>query len=415
MSKISYVVDATGRPLAPTKEVKAWFMIRKGKATLVSKYPMTIQLFRKIPKEEICNDEVRLGIDAGSLYTGIAIVQKCKKYNKVLLKGTIEHRKNISKLMIERAGYRKNRKKNKRYRKQRFSNRTSHKRSNLVPSIKSNKDEIIRTINNINKFISIDNYYLEDVSIDIRALQDGYKSYKWQYQKSNRLDENIRKSIIIRDNNTCRMCGKKKGNMEVHHILPKRLNGTDSISNLITLCHKCHKKVTNNETKYINYFHKILNNENNNIGHNLKYASHVMIGKRYLRNILKSKGDVYLTTGGDTANKRNDWGMEKSHSNDAICITNLKPNEKYLGIKDWIIKPIRKKDSKKKKYSGVLGFRHRDYISYTYKDGNTYEGYITGLYPDLKALNFKAKEKHCKKVNAKKCKLLWRFNNLYWI
>ena len=76
MINYSFVLDADGKPLSPTKEVKAWYMIRKGKAKLVSKYPMTIQLNRIIPMEEICKDEVRCGIDDGGLYTGIAIVQK---------------------------------------------------------------------------------------------------------------------------------------------------------------------------------------------------------------------------------------------------------------------------------------------------------------------------------------------------
>lgn len=415
MNNYSFVLDAEGKSLSPTKEVKAWYMIRKGKATLVSKYPMTIKLIRVIPEEEICNDEIRCGIDDGSLYTGIAIVQKGKKHNKVLLKGTIEHRNDVKIRMTDRAIYRRNRRNHKRYREKRFYNRTSHKRSNLAPTIRQKKDATIRVINDISKYIDISDYYLEDVAIDIRAMTDGYKPYKWQYQKSNRLDENIRKAVLIRDNNTCKMCGKKHGSMEIHHILPRRLNGTDSVANLVTLCHKCHKKVTGKETKYIQYFHKLLNNENIDIGHRLKYTSHVMIGKNYLRNGLSKKGDLSLTTGGDTANKRKDWNVEKSHSNDAICITDLKPDKNYEYIKDWVFKPIRKKDSLKKKTTKVLGFKHRDYVEYTYKNGNRYEGYVTALYPDIKALNFKAKEKHCKKVNARKCKLLWRFDNVYWI
>ena len=126
MSEISYayVVDNDNKPLSPTKETKAWYMIRKGKAVLVSKYPMTIRLLRVIPKEDICKDEVRLGIDDGSLHTGIAVVQKGKNYNKVLLKGTIEHRNDVKKLMEIRRGYRRLRRYNKRYRKCRFSNKT---------------------------------------------------------------------------------------------------------------------------------------------------------------------------------------------------------------------------------------------------------------------------------------------------
>ena len=141
------------------------------------------------------------------------------------------------------------------------------------------------------------------------------------------------------------------------------------------------------------------------------YASHTMIGKHWLRKNLQNLGTLYLTNGGDTANKRIDWNINKTHSNDAICITNLYPNT--IDIKDWIIKPIRKKS--KAKINNVLGIKHRDLVEYTYRNGETYRGYVTALYPDVNALNFQSLTKHCKRVNAKKCKLLWRFNNIYWL
>lgn len=59
MGNYSFVLDAEGKQLSPTKEVKAWYMIRKNKAKLVSKYPMVIQLKRIIPKDLICEDAIR--------------------------------------------------------------------------------------------------------------------------------------------------------------------------------------------------------------------------------------------------------------------------------------------------------------------------------------------------------------------
>ena len=47
MTSYSFVLDANGKQLAPTKEPKAWFLIRKKRAALVSKYPMVIQLKKK--------------------------------------------------------------------------------------------------------------------------------------------------------------------------------------------------------------------------------------------------------------------------------------------------------------------------------------------------------------------------------
>ena len=410
MTNYAFVLDANGKQLAPTKEQKAWFLIRKKRATLVSKYPMVIQLNKEVSDDEICKDEIRCGIDDGGLHVGIALVQKCKTKNKVLFKGTLEQRNDVKHLMDVRRGYRRYKRYHKRYRKARFNNRSSSKRSGRIPpSIHQKRQAIIRIINNIREYINISSFYLEDVCIDIRALTDGYKTYSWQYQKSNRLDENLRKATILRDNCKCMMCKKSNCKLEVHHIKPKRLGGSNTIENLISLCEKCHDKTERQEEMFMDMFYQMISSKGNI--QNLNYVSHVMIGKQWLREELSKLGNLYLTTGGDTANKRIDWDIEKSHSNDAICITGLKPY-KY-DIKDWIMKPMRRQS--KAKTDNVLGIKHRDLISYTFKNGETHTGYVTALYPELNALNFQSPTKHCKKVNAKKCKLLWKYNKIYWL
>lgn len=408
MTKYCFVLDADGKPLSPTKEVKGWYMIRKGKATLVSKYPMTIQLKRVIPVEEICKDEIRCGLDDGSLHTGIALVQKCQTKNKVLFKGTIEQRNDVKRLMDVRRGYHRYHRQHKRYRKARFDNRSSSKRQDrIAPSILQKRQATMRVIYHLNKLINITNYWLEDVAIDIRVLTDGYKLYSWQYQKSNRLDENIRKAVILRDGCKCKECGKSNTVLEVHHIKPKRLNGSNTLSNLITLCSKCHQKTEGREEQYMQHYFGILSSSDNK---NLKYAQHVMIGKKWLREKLSELGILHLTNGGDTANKRIDWDIEKSHSNDAICITDLQPDT--TDIKEWVIRPMRRQS--KAKTDNVLGINHRDLVEYTFKNGETHRGYVTALYLELNALNFQSPTKHCKKVNAKKCRLLWKYSKIYW-
>lgn len=409
MTNYSFVLDSDGKPLSPTKETKAWYMIRKGKAKLVSKYPMIIQLNRVIPDDEICKDEVRLGIDDGGLHTGVALVQKCRTKNKILFKGTIEHRNDVKHLMDVRRGYRKYHRYHKRYRTKRFDNRGPSKRKGrIAPSILQKRQATIRVINHLNKWINITSYYLEDVAIDIRALTDEYKPYRWEYQKSNRLDENVRRAVIFRDGCKCMECGKTNTVLEVHHIKPKRLGGSNTLGNLITLCSKCHQKTEGKEEQYTQHYFDMLNSSDNK---NLNYASHVMIGKKWLREQLSSLGEMYLTTGGDTANKRIDWGIEKSHSNDAICITDLKPDT--TDIKEWVIKPMRRQS--KAKTDNVLGIKHRDLVEYTFKNGETHRGYVTALYPELNALNFQSPTKHCKKVNARKCRLLWKYSKIYWL
>lgn len=260
MTNYAFVLDANGKQLAPTKEQKAWFLIRRKRATLVSKYPLVIQLKKKIPDNEICKDEVRCGIDDGGLHVGVALVQKCQTRNKVVFKGTIEQRNDVKHLMDVRRGYRRYHRYHKRYRPARFNNRNSSKQEGrIAPSILQKRQATIRVINQLNRWINITNYWLEDVAIDIRALTDGYKPYRWQYQKSNRLDENIRKAVILRDGCRCMECGKSNCRLEVHHIKPRRLKGSSTLGNLITLCTRCHQKTEGVEELYMNKYFALLN------------------------------------------------------------------------------------------------------------------------------------------------------------
>ena len=408
-NKYCFVSDAAGTPLSPTREEKAWYLLRKKKAVLLSKIPMRIQLLKTIPQKEICSDEVRCGIDDGGVHVGIALVQKCRTKNKVLFQGTIEQRKDVKHLMDVRRGYRRYRRSHKRYRAKRFLNRSaSRRKGRIAPSILQKRQAIVRVLNKLRAWIPISSYWLEDVAIDVRALTDGYQPYPWQCQQSNRLDENLRKAVILRDGCCCRECGKSNTRLEVHHITPRRLQGANTINNLITLCRKCHQKTEKQEEQYMEHYYQMLAVSK---PQNLNHASHVMIGKHWLREQLMQMGPLHLTTGGDTANRRIDWEIPKTHANDAVCITDLQP-ESCEG-RCWLIKPMRRQS--KAKTEQVFGIRHRDLVEYTYKNGETHRGYVTALYPEKGALNFQSPTKHCKKVNAAKCRLIWKYSKIYWL
>lgn len=408
MSKeYAFVLDANNRKLDPTIIQNAWRLVRQKKATLISKFPMVIKLKKVVDNPN--NDEIRCGIDDGAKHVGIALVQKCQTRNKVLFKGTIEQRNGVKRLMDIRRGYRRYHRYHKRYRPKRFNNHASARRKGrLPPSILQKKQAILRVISRLMGWITIDKFFLEDVSIDIRALTDGYKPYVWQYKKSNRLDENLRHAAILRDGNRCRACGKT-GRLEVHHITPRRAGGANTISNLISLCKSCHASTFKREEQFADLYYSLIKSHGNKFG--LKSAQHVMQGKTWLHERLAELGELHLTTGGDTANKRNDWGVEKSHANDAICITDLKPDT--CDLQDWTIKPMRRQS--KAKTDEVLGIRHRDLVEYTYRNGETHRGYVTALYPKINMLNFQSPTKHCKKVSVKKCRLLWKYSNIYWL
>ena len=404
----SFVQDVNGKQLSPTPINNAWFLIRKQKALLVCKYPMVIQIKRSIPDEEINKSKFVCGIDDGSVHVGIAILQECQTKNKVVFKGTIEQRNDVKHLMDARRGYRRYHRNHKRYRAKRFNNRASSRRSErLAPSIKQKKDAILRVVNKLSKLCCLSKIILEDVQIDIRALQDG-KLYHNQYQKSNRLDENIRIATLIRDNYSCKECGKKDCMLEAHHIVPRRLKGSDSIGNLITLCSVCHDKTEGKEEKFIGKYQAMINGKNIRFD----YAQHVMQGKNYLRKALSKIAELSLTIGSETANKRLDWGVEKSHSNDAIVISGLKP-ETY-NIKEWIIKPKRRKSMVQQESKSA--FKHGDIVQYTNRKKEVITGKITAMLKKngyCKIVNFKGKE--FGPIAPKSIKLIWRFSKIYFI
>jgi len=404
-----FVLDCNNNKLSPTPINNAWYLIRKQRATLISKYPMIIKLNKEVKDDEEDESEFVIGIDDGSIHVGIAIVQKCKIKNKVVFKGVIEQRKDVKKLMELRKGYRRYHRKHKRYRPARFNNRTSSKKKGrLSPTIKQKKQSILRVINQLNKWINIHKIILEDVKIDIRALQEGHKLYKWRYQKSNRLDENLRIATLMRDNYTCQECGKKNCMLEAHHIVPKRLKGSDSIGNLITLCDKCHDKTKGKEELFIEKY------QNKIKGKNIRfdYAQHVMQGKNYLRKELSEITELSITTGGETANKRIDWEIEKSHGNDAIVICGLKPNS--CEVKEWVIKPMRRKSKVEQKSKSK--FLHGDLVKYINRKNEIIAGRITAMLKKngyCKIVNIKGIE--FGPISPKSLQLIWRFNKIYFI
>jgi hypothetical protein len=308
----------------------------------------------------------------------------------------MEQRQDVKKKMEARASYRRLRRSEKRYREKRFSNRKNSKRKGrIAPSILQKRQAIVRLVMKLLKWVPISQIVLEDVAIDIRALTEGYTLYRWQYQKSNRLDENLRKATIMRDGNKCQMCKKGNRMLQAHHIVPRRAKGADTLSNLITLCTECHDAIAGREHEYMEKFQKMISGKHIRFD----YAQHVMQGKHWLRARLSEIAPLVITDGGTTANQRIDWGVEKSHANDAAVMTGLIPSK--LAQKDWWIRPKRKR-RKMKNTERVCGFQHGDIAKYTDSKGVAWLGYVTAMYVDKAQINVQSKTKHLKRVNAKK-------------
>ena len=106
-----FVKNQRNEPLMPCSNKKARQLLKDNKAEIVLYNPFTIRLLYATGET---NQEVNIGVDTGAKYIGIAITSQ----DKVLTKGEIELRQDISDNITSRSMLRRGRRTRKlRYRK----------------------------------------------------------------------------------------------------------------------------------------------------------------------------------------------------------------------------------------------------------------------------------------------------------
>lgn len=303
----------------PCSQKKARLLLKQNKAKITNYNPFTIQLL--VPTGETIQ-ECNLGIDSGAKNVGFAITSQ----DKVLIKGEIELRQDVSKLLTTKRTFRKSRRNRKtRYRKARWENRT-RKEGWLPPSIQSRIDN---QINWINKFVSLlpnCNLIVEVGKFDTAKLINPDIQGE-EYQQGNLYEyENIKSYLIVRENNKCQFCGKEyDGNgWHIHHIKQRKDGGTNKVDNLALVHEQCHKdyhlgllKVKLKEPK------------------DYKETAFMNI----LRQQIFKRVNCKITYGSYTKVDRNSLNLDKTHYNDAIAISGIKKvkenPEQLLKIKQF--------------------------------------------------------------------------------
>lgn len=62
--------------------------------------------------------------------------------------------------------------------------------------------------------------------------------------------EKIKTDVKNRDKHCCQICEAKNERLEVHHILKRKLGGSNELDNLITLCVKCHRAIETDDKEH---------------------------------------------------------------------------------------------------------------------------------------------------------------------
>lgn len=368
-----FVINMRKQNLMPCSQRKARLLLKENKARIYNYNPFTIQLL--YPTGETIQD-CSIGVDTGAKNMGIAITSS----NKVLFKSEIELRQDVKDNLTAKKTFRSSRRNRKtRYREARFLNRGNKKEGWLPPSIES---RIQNTFNWIDKIYNLTPNPILNIEVGKfdahKMINPNIKGKEYQQGQAQGYYD-IRHFVFARDNYTCQICKKKNGILVQHHIIQRKDGGSDRADNLVTLHDVCHKDFHNGKVKAD--FNKLK-----------QYKEPPFMNSLRVR-IFRKYPNANITYGSVTKPKRKELGLEKTHYNDAIAISNpsyIKEDiSQYLKIKQFRKKKrslheaiprkgrknkntTQKRNSKNTKQ--VKGFYLNDKILY-----NNQIGFITGF------------------------------------
>ena len=322
-----YVLDIDGQPLMPTsRHRKVRKLLNSHLAKVVKRCPFTIQLLYQNTKE---TQPVSLGVDAGSRHIGLAATTE----KKVVYQEELIPRNDVVKLLSARRALRSYRRSRKtRYRKVRFNNRVRSKHKGwLAPSVEVKIQEHITAIKRICQILPVSEIHVETAEFDLqrlKVLEEGRPlPVGTDYQLGEQYDfYNTRQYVLHRDGYTCQCCGAHDNNVKLHvHHIESRKTGGDAPNNLITLCEHCHKSL---------HAGKIILPKGKKRGKSYRDAAFMGVMRNTLLERLRKEVDVpvTMTYGYITKYWREKASLEKSHINDAICISKhpyAKPLDTY--------------------------------------------------------------------------------------
>lgn len=309
-----YVISQDGRPLMPCSNPIARLLLKQGKAKVKRREPFTIKLNYETTDY---TQPLTLGVDTGS---GTFAAAVCKDNGDIVYMSEVTVRNDIADRMEQRAKYRRNRRNRKtRYRKARWSNRAnSIRKGRFSPTMQSKIHSHVKETEYIKSILPVTKIVFETGQFDPHLMKNpalaNPKIRHWGYQKGTNYGfENTKAMVLNRDSYACQYCkGKHKDKkLEVHHIVFRSQGGSDEESNLVTLCHTCHKALHDG---------KIRPDLRGKVKGTLKYATQMNSIRRQLLGFYPGAAETF---GYVTKANRLQLGVGKEHYYDACTIASV--------------------------------------------------------------------------------------------
>ncbi|MEG4485996.1 RNA-guided endonuclease IscB [Microcoleus sp. D2_18a_B4] len=317
MSNYVFLIDATKTPMNPIHPAHADKLLKTGKAAVFRRFPFTLILKREV--ENIITYPIKLKIDPGSQFTGMALVNN---QNEVIWGMELQHRGQAIKDALEsRSCVRRGRRnRNMRYRKPRFLNR---KRAEgwLAPSLMHRVLTTETWVKRIAKFAPVAEIVQELVRFDMQGMENP-EIEGAQYQQGTLAGYEKREYLLEKWGRKCAYCDRTDVPLQIDHVQPRAKSGSDRLSNLCIACEKCNqKKGTQDLRDFLKRDPKRADRILSQSKKPLKDAAAVNSTRRKLFDTLKATGlPVRLGTGGQTKFNRCRLGLPKEHWIDAACV-----------------------------------------------------------------------------------------------
>lgn len=308
--KYIYVINEQGKPLMPTKRlgmVRRW--LKNDEAHWYKNSRDVIQFDRPTGNQ---TQEVVEGCDLGD-HLGISVITNNKEVysSESYCNGNQTHKK-----IVKRKIYRIKRRSRLRYRKDRFDNRKKH--TKYVPSVNRKLQFQIREISRPDEFLPITKRIFEGSTFDINKIT--HHAYQQQGYKT------ILDFLYDRDHGCDALDGKRypKSDLVVHHLIHRANGGTNNPDNLVLLTREHHNQANHNNG--------VLDQLTKDRQKNFKNPD---TRGAFFMNVLNVELPKYFdyvpTFGYITANKRKQYGIPKTHHDDAFVVAGGTDKTERLG------------------------------------------------------------------------------------
>lgn len=296
---------------------KARILLKERKACVYKRFPFSIRL-RLVSKKEPSN--LQLKIDPGSVTTGLALVNNAT--GEIVWGAELTHRSRFIKVKLEKRAARRRSRRNRktRYRAARFLNRTKPK-GWLPPSLLSRLDNIDTIVSLIRKLSSVSGISLENCKFDTQRMENPEIS-GIDYRKGELSGYEVREYLLEKFNHTCVYCGARNIPLQVEHVIPKALGGTNRVSNLVLSCGPCNlSKGKQRVEDFLSAKPTLLKKIKAQLKTPLKDAASMNSTRWELwRRLCKTNIAVECGSGATTKYNRIKQNLPKQHWIDAACV-----------------------------------------------------------------------------------------------